>query len=162
MDNFINESTVVALATVIFTTTLFRPIKKALLSFLDSKIVEAATKLREAQNMKIEAEEMLMQISLELNAAKETAKEIIRSAQEKSESILDDAKIEFEKTSKRKTELAMERISQQEKSIVNEFTGEVLGKALKQVELSLTKNLTDTAKNALIENSLINLKRNLN
>ena len=162
MENFINESVIVAIATTLFVTALFKPAKKTILSFLDNKIIEAATKIKEAESMKKEAEDMLSQIHHELKLAKITAQEIIDSAQEKSIQILEDAKHEFDKISQRKTELAMERISQQEKVIIDEFKGEVLTKALTQVESSLSKQLSSSAKISLLESSLNTLKRNLN
>lgn len=162
MEHFFNESTIVAIATFLFVSVLYKPAKNSILSFLDNKIIETAAKIKEAEEMRKEAEVMLEQIQSELESAKVTAKEIINSAQEKSVQILEDAKNEFNKISQRKTELAMERISQQESSIIEEFKGEVLTKALNHVEEVLSKQLSSSAKDHLLDSSINNLKKNLN
>lgn len=162
MENFINESVIIAVATVIFAFLAFKPAKKSILSMLDNKILEIASKIKQAEDMKNDAEAMLNQIQEELNNAKTTAKDIIESAKLKSKNILEDAKKDMEVITQRRTDLTIERISQQEKLIVEEFKQEVLKKALTKVEESFTKKLTPSTKKQLVEYSINNLKRNLN
>lgn len=162
MENFINESVIIAIATVIFTFLSFKPAKKSILGMLDNKILEIASKIKQAEDMKNEAEAMLNQIQEELNNARTTAKDIIESAKLKSKNILEDAKKEMEVITKRRTDLTIERISQQEKLIIEEFKHEVLKKALTKVEESFKNKLTPSTKKQLVEYSINNLKRNLN
>ncbi len=150
----ITEVTIVAASFVLFVVTLFKPIKRFLLGFLDAKIRTAVRNIEEAAEMRSEAEGYLKVAQAHLDEAKQTALDIVNKAKEKSNLILTGIEKEIKLLSEKKAESSLARISQQERQIVEELRAEAVDLAMVYVQDALVNELKKDAQMNLIESSL--------
>lgn len=157
-----NETTVVAASFVLFVIALFKPAKNAILAFLDEKVQEAVKGIEEAKAMRKEAEEYFSQAKHKLSDAEKTALEIVESATARATAILTHVEEEVKVLAEKKSQIAMARIAQQEKQIIEEIKREAVELAMQHVQEALVDELDAGAQMSLIEHSIKNAKRMVN
>ncbi|MFI4983882.1 MAG: hypothetical protein ACHP6I_01645 [Rickettsiales bacterium] len=155
----LNESVVVAVAFLIFASLVFKPIKNYLLSMIDDYTAQAIRKLEEAENILKQAKSLSHKIDKEFKQAKLDSQTIVKKARIEAKSIIEAARKQVEDVLAKKTDLAMERISQQEKHMVEDLKKEAIAMAIATVEQGLFKELDKSAQNSLINHGIREVKK---
>ena len=142
MMHFFDASFVIAVCFVIFIYLAYRPVKKAILASLDARINEIKEKLSQAERLKEEAKSLLDEVEKELDEFEARKKDIITSAQNSIERLVETKNKEIGLLLARKKDSAIKAIdNEREKasdSLKIEFTETVLN--LVKSYLVQTKN----------------------
>jgi F-type H+-transporting ATPase subunit b len=156
---FLNESFVGAIAFGIFVVLVYKPVKNLLISMVDEYTAQAIKKLEEAEAIFKEAKAMSLDVQKQYNQAKIDSVDIMKRAKLEAASLIEDARKEVETMTAKKTEMAMERISQQEKQMVEDLKKEAVTLAISTVEQGLLKELDKSAQNSLINYGIKEIKK---
>ncbi|MCF8495010.1 MAG: ATP F0F1 synthase subunit B [Rickettsiaceae bacterium] len=151
MIHFFDESFVIAVCFIIFIYLAYRPVKKAIIASLDARINEIKEKLAKAERLKEEAKSLLDEVEKELDEFEVRKKDIITSAQNSIERLVETKNKEISLLLARKKDSAIKAIdNEREKasdSLKLEFTETVL---------NLVKNyLIQTKNNAVSDQEII-------
>lgn len=151
MIHFFDESFVIAVCFIIFIYLAYRPVKKAIIASLDARINEIKEKLAKAERLKEEAKSLLDEVEKELDEFEARKKDIITSAQNSIERLVETKNKEISLLLARKKDSAIKAIdNEREKasdSLKLEFTETVL---------NLVKNyLIQTKNNAVSDQEII-------
>ena len=151
MIHFFDESFVIAVCFIIFIYLAYRPVKKAIIASLDARINEIKEKLAKAERLKEEAKSLLDEVEKELDEFEARKKDIITSAQNSIEHLVETKNKEISLLLARKKDSAIKAIdNEREKasdSLKLEFTETVL---------NLVKNyLIQTKNNAVSDQEII-------
>ena len=142
MMHFFDASFVIAVCFVIFIYLAYRPVKKAILASLDARINEIKEKLSQAERLKKEAKSLLDEVEKELGRFEARKKDILASAQNSIERLVETKNKEIGLLLARKKDSAIKAIdNEREKasdSLKIEFTETVLN--LVKSYLVQTKN----------------------
>jgi F-type H+-transporting ATPase subunit b len=142
MMHFFDASFVIAVCFVIFIYLAYRPVKKAILASLDARINEIKEKLSQAERLKEEAKSLLDEVEKELGRFEARKKDILASAQNSIERLVETKNKEIGLLLARKKDSAIKAIdNEREKasdSLKIEFTETVLN--LVKSYLVQTKN----------------------
>ena len=142
MMHFFDPSFVIAVCFVIFIYLAYRPVKKAILASLDARINEIKEKLSQAERLKEEAKSLLDEVEKELGRFEARKKDILASAQNSIERLVETKNKEIGLLLARKKDSAIKAIdNEREKasdSLKIEFTETVLN--LVKSYLVQTKN----------------------
>ncbi len=155
----INASIIVATSFFLFIALVYQGVKKGVISIIDGYAAEAVKSLKESQDMKDEAEQLLRSIKKQQIEAKRTSEDIISSSKAEAEALKKDAKAEISKLSKKKLEMAYARIEQQEKQIVEGLKNEAVQMAISQVQEALIDELDSNAQLTLIHDGVKGIKK---
>lgn len=162
MEFLINESTVVAVAFVVFCGLAYKPLKKLVLKFLDQKIVDAVKSIEEAAKMRKEAEGLLKQSQKQLIEANDTAVEIVKNAKQKALHIFEKAEQSIDAITKRRVEVSLARIAQREQQIIEDFKKQAVEVAIKEARNFIVGKLSKDQQLNLIENDVRNINKIIN
>ena len=151
MMHFFDASFVIAVCFVIFIYLAYRPVKKAILASLDARINEIKEKLSQAERLKEEAKSLLDEVEKELDEFEARKKDIITSAQNSIERLVETKNKEISLLLARKKDSAIKSIDNEREKASNslklEFTETVL---------NLVKNyLVQTKNNAVSDQEII-------
>ena len=151
MIHFFDESFVIAVCFIIFIYLAYRPVKKAIIASLDARINEIKEKLAKAERLKEEAKSLLDEVEKELDEFEVRKKDIITSAQNSIERLVETKNKEISLLLARKKDSAIKSIDNEREKASNslklEFTETVL---------NLVKNyLVQTKNNAVSDQEII-------
>lgn len=147
----INESLIIAVATVLFVGMVFKPAKKFLIGMLDEHTKEAVKNLYEAENIYKQAKKMLAEIKAEHAEAMATSASIAEKAKEEAEMLISGAHREIERITQKKSELAMARIIQQEQQIMDYLKDAIVSESIQKVHEFIAKEIDINTHLALVQ-----------
>ncbi|WP_039458218.1 F0F1 ATP synthase subunit B family protein [Candidatus Jidaibacter acanthamoebae] len=154
-----NEGFWVLASFIIFIGAIFKPVKAIVLKTLDERTDKIIHDLNEAAKIKENALSMLQAIKIEHDNIKQNAKDILDKAHLEAKSILEESKKQAEKITRKRLELTMQRISQQEQQIIRDIKTEAVDSALAIVQQMLIEDLDKNIKLDLIDDSIKSLKK---
>src|SRR5690349_25017002 len=105
---------------IILVVLVWKPAKKAGVSALDGRAEKIRSELDEAQRLHEEAKALLAKYEAELHAGEALAADIVVQAEAQRQRFEEKMRADFELAVKRRTELAMERIAQEESRALQE------------------------------------------
>jgi F-type H+-transporting ATPase subunit b len=150
----INETFLVAVATVLFVGLIFKPIRKLIVAALDRHTAEAIKNLNEANKMYEDALHLYNAIKQQHQEAQQNVKDIIAKAKEEAEVLISEASQEVERITKKKSELAMARIVQQEKHIMEFLKDAIINDAIIRVQTLVAQELDMNAQLSMLESNI--------
>ena len=109
------------IAFVAFVIVLFRPVKKALLGGLDSRIAQIRAEVEEAQRLREEAQALLASYQRKQREAVQEAEQIIAHAREEAERMKSRAEAELDEAIKRREQQAADKIAQAEAAALDDI-----------------------------------------
>ena len=151
---FVDPQFWVAIAFIIFIIIIFNPLKKILISNLDSKINQIKESIDEAENLKNEAQITLSEIKKRQNEVKKEIQLIEQDTEEKIKKIELEAEKKIDDQIDKKKLLASAKIDQLLRDANNEIKNEISDTALKATIFLIEKKLTYKEKENLINNSI--------
>jgi F-type H+-transporting ATPase subunit b len=156
-----NDEFWLAVAFTLFVIAIAKPVSKALSGALDKRAEEIARNIDEAQKLHEEAKAALESYKAKLaNAAREAAA-IVANAESEAKTMRENAEKELATTLKRREELALEKIAQAEARATKDVRDAAVEVALAATKKLLVEGLTQDRANALIDDALKNLPKQL-
>lgn len=158
----LQESFFISLSFFMFVALIYKPLKRSLISILDKKISSISKYIEDSTSVRSEALLLLEKIKDQHMTAQEDAKKIVAIAEEEAKQIVLEAEQEVARITKKRIELAMQRVTQEEENIINSIKAEALEAAVARVEMMLLKELDTNSKTDMIDDSIRAVKRLLN
>ncbi len=162
MSEFIQEPEFwTALAFVIFVVLMFKPVKKALMSGLDSRIEQIRSEVEEAQRLREEAQTLLASYQRKQREAAQEAEEIVKQAKEDAAIHRSEAEKALEELLKRQEALALEKIAQAESAAVQEVREIAVDLAIAATEKILAEKVQGELSDRLVDKAINELPQKL-
>lgn len=143
----------VSVAFLVFLALIFRPVGRMLGKGLDQRSARIQSELDEALRLKEEVRAVLASYQRKQKEALQEAEAIVAHAQEEAERLIETAHSELEHALNKRIELAMQKISNYEASVLQELHHEAIDNALASVYTYLEKNNTPELQKTLVERS---------
>ena len=159
MHHFINEQFIAALAFIVFVPLVYKFAKKAILTILDDRTSNVIKSLQESERIYNEAQTLLNEAKAKYDEAEATIKLMIEQAENEAVLLIQEAKTQAENITKKKTELFLARISQQEKQLIEDVKNSAIQLAMDKVEESLITEIDRDTQLNLIEDGLKQAKK---
>ena len=158
----LNDSTFwVSLSFIIFVLITFKPLLTQLSESLDKKINDLQKNINESKQLKIEAEKLYKE---QLEKQKDN-ENLIRRIQDDTNKEIKRIKSQIEQDIEQSI---LRRInnynlisSQMENNLKNEMKKHIIEKVIKYTEIRIKKNLSNKQNLKLVENSIINIPKNI-
>ena len=115
----------------IFTILLIKYVLPKILAALDNKSKQIADSIEQAKQMKEQAEQLLLAAKKYHEDSLTYCQKLINDAKEEADKLLSDSKKELEEELLKKTNLAKERIKQEEEKTVREIKSNIIAAAIK-------------------------------
>ena len=148
-----------AVAFVIFVVALFKPVKKALLGGLDSRIAQIRTEVEEAQRLREEAQTLLASYQRKQREAAQES--IVRQAKEDAALHRAEAEKAMEDMLKRQETLTIEKIAQAEAAAIQEVREIAVDLAIAATEKILTEKVRGGLSDQLVDKAIGELPQKL-
>lgn len=162
MNALLNDPTFWTLVSfTIFVVLLFRPVKKAVLGGLDSRIAQIRTEVEEAQKLREEAQTLLASYQRKQREAVQEARDIVTRAREDAENHRAESERQIADLLKRQEALAIEKIGQAEATAMQEVRDVAIDLAIAATEKILTEKAAGDLADTLIANAIDELPRKL-
>jgi len=149
------------IAFVAFVIVLFRPVKKALLGGLDSRIAQIRAEVEEAQRLREEAQALLASYQRKQREAVQEAEEIVSRARDEAENHRAQAERQLAELLQRQEALAVEKIAQAEASATKEVRDIAIDLAVAATEKILSEKVTGALADKLVADAIEELPRKL-
>jgi len=150
-----------ALAFVIFVVVMFRPLKKALLAGLDSRIEQIRKEVEEAQRLREEAQTLLASYQRKQREAAQEAEKIVKQAKEDAANHRAEAEKALEELLKRQEALAIDKIAQAEAAAVQEVREIAVDLAIAATEKILAEKVRGDLSDRLVDKAIGELPQKL-
>jgi len=149
------------IAFIIFIAAAFKPVKKALLNGLDSRIETIRTEVEQAQQLREEAQTLLASYQRKQREAQQEAEDIINRAKQDAEIHRAEAEKDLKALLERQKELAVEKIAQAEATAVQEVREVAVDLAVAATEKILTEKVTGSLSDSLVDKAVAELPQKL-
>lgn len=149
------------IAFVIFIVALFKPMKKALLSGLDSRIETIRSEVEQAQQLREEAQTLLASYQRKQREAQQEAEGIVNRAKQDAENHRAEAEKDLKALLERQKELAVEKIAQAEATAVQEVREIAVDLAVAATEKILAEKVTGSLSDSLVDKAVAELPQKL-
>ncbi|MFP4098562.1 MAG: hypothetical protein ACLFP8_01875 [Alphaproteobacteria bacterium] len=129
--------------------------------YLDARIAEIVKNLEEAENLRIEAQEMLAQYQRKHRDALHESKKIIEAAREKARLYKERAESELDKTIEMREKQLIARLERMEKNAINKIQIYAAYLSIDATREMIEKRMTKKVNDRLLEESISNIKQNV-
>jgi F-type H+-transporting ATPase subunit b len=146
---------------IILVVLVWKPVKKAVLTALDGRAEKVRAELDEAQRLHEEAKALLAKYEAQLHAGEALAADIVKQAEAQRQRLEEKMRSDFELAVKRRTELAMERIAQEESRALQEVRSRAADLAIRATRRLLTEKVGQGEAQTLIQGAIEDVKRKL-
>ncbi len=150
-----------AIAFVIFIVALFKPVKKALMAGLDSRIEQIRAEVEEAQRLREEAQTLLASYQRKQREAAQEAENIVTQAKEDAALHRAEARKSLEEMLRRQEALAIGKIAQAEAAAVQEVREVAIDLAIAATEKILAEKVRGDLSDRLVEKAIGELSQKL-
>ena len=144
----------VAVAFVIFVAFMLWKVSSKITDALDDRAAGISKELDDAAALREEAQALLASYQRKQRDAMAEADNIVAQAKVEAERIAAEAEIALEHDIKRRTELALEKITQAEAQVVSEVRNTAIEVAVKAAEILIKGNLDEAKATSLIADSI--------
>ena len=151
----------VAVAFVIFVGLTFKPLKKALFSALDARANRIRQELEEAARLREDAQKLLAEYKRKQSDAAKEAEALIEHAKIEASRLRDQAEQDLVHALKRREQAAVEKINQAESKALAEVRNQAVEIAIAATAKLLAENIDDAKTDALVRDSIEDLKSKL-
>jgi F-type H+-transporting ATPase subunit b len=151
----------VLLAVAIFVVVVWKPMRRAIVGGIDSRVERIRQELEAARNLRDEAQQALAAYQRQQQQGAAEAQAIIAHAKEEAERIAAQSLRDLEETLRRRQQLAQERIAQEEAKAVAEIRVIAVGVAISASRQVIAASLDEQRGAALIDDAIAALPRQL-
>lgn len=146
---------------VILIALVWKPFKRNVLGALDSRAEKIRSELDEAQRLHEEAKALLAKYQRQLHEGEKLAADILAQAEAQQRRFEEKMRTDSEHAIQRRTELAMERISQEEGRAVQEVRARAADLAVRTTRRLLSERVGQDQAQALVTGAIDEVKRKL-
>jgi F-type H+-transporting ATPase subunit b len=151
----------VLVAVLVFVVLVWRPAKRTLISSLDDRATRIRDELEAARNLREEAERILADYQRRQREAAGEAETIIAHAQAEAERMAAQSARDLEAMLRRRRQLALERIAQEEARAVAEIRAVTVDVAISAARQIIAAGLDERRGAALIDSAIAALPHQL-
>jgi F-type H+-transporting ATPase subunit b len=146
---------------VLLVAVVWRPAKNAILGTLDGRAEKIRHDLDEAQRLHEEAKAMLAKYERQLQEGEKLAADITADSEKQRQRFEERMRTDYEAALKRRTELAMERIQQEEGQAVQEVRARAADLAIRTTRRILTDKVGQDEAQTLVRGAIEEVRRKL-
>jgi F-type H+-transporting ATPase subunit b len=146
---------------IILVVLVWKPARKAVLGTLDGRAEKIRTDLDEAQRLHDEAKALLAKYQAQLQHGEALAADIVAQAETQRQRFEEKMRADFDLAVKRRTELAMERIAQEESRALQDVRSRAADLAVRTTRRLLSEKVGAGEAQSLIQGAIEEVKRKL-
>ena len=146
---------------VILLVLIWKPLRKNVLGALDARAEKIRTDLDEAQRLHEEAKTLLAKYQRQLHEGEKVAADILAQAETQRRRFEEKMRADYDLAVKRRTDLAMERIAQEEARAVQEVRGRAADLAIRATRRLLVEKVGAGEAQKLVQGAIEEVKRKL-
>ena len=146
---------------VILVVLVWKPLRNNVLGALDARAEKIRTDLDEAQRLHEEAKAMLAKYQRQLHEGEKLAGDILGQAETQRRRFEEKMRADYDLAVKRRTDLAMERIAQEEARAVQEVRGRAADLAIRATRRLLVEKVGAGEAQRLVQGAIGEVKRKL-
>jgi F-type H+-transporting ATPase subunit b len=146
---------------VILLVLIWKPLRKNVLGALDARAEKIRTDLDEAQRLHEEAKALLAKYQRQLHEGEKLAADILAQAETQRRRFEEKMRADYDLAVKRRTDLAMERIAQEEARAVQEVRGRAADLAIRATRRLLVEKVGAGEAQKLVQGAIEEVKRKL-
>ncbi len=146
---------------VVLIVLIWKPVKKAVVGALDGRAEKIRNELDEAQRLHEEAKSLLAKYQRQLHEGEKLAAEILAQAENQQRRFEEKMRSDYDLAVKRRTELAMERIAQEEAQAVQEVRSRAADLAIRATRRLLVEKIGDSQAQTLVQSAIGEVQRKL-
>lgn len=139
---------------VIFMFILVRAGKAGFIGMLDARIEKIKAEIQTAENLRVEAQEMLAQYQRKHRDAMKESEAIIQNAKKRAEEMTRTAEAELEELAKRREQQLKDRLARLEQSAIAEIQKYAADLAIAATKEIINNQLDQASNDSLIEQSI--------
>lgn len=128
---------------------------------LDARIAQIQHDLESAENLRVEAQEMLAQYQRKHRDAVKESEAILKKAQESAEQYKAKAEAELEETMKRREQQLEDRLARMEQNAINEIQAFAADLAMNAAKQIIVEKLDKKTNAKLVGDSIENIQNNI-
>ncbi len=147
----------VAVSFVILIGAAGRQIYRAITGGLDKRAAEIRRQLDEAEQLRVEAQNMLAEYKRKQRDAEKEAQEMLEHARVESQRLREKVEEDLGVALKRREELAVEKIAQAEAAAIKEVRSQAIGLAMAATAQVLSDKLDQTTASDLVQSTIDDL-----
>lgn len=152
---------VLLVALVLLVIVVWKPVKNAVVGTLDGRAEKIRHDLDEAQRLHEEAKAMLAKYERQLHEGEKLAADITAQAEAQRQRFEERMRTDYETALKRRTDLAMERIQQEESQAVQEVRARAADLAIRTTRRILTQKVGQNEAQAMVKGAIEEVSRKL-
>lgn len=149
-----NEETWLAICFMVFVLFAYKPIKKAILRFLDAKIKLIVDELHDAQHAKMEAEKEVQFIHAQIASAEEHHKEMLIRAKQEIDDLYEKRCMELTKAMEYRLKASETSLNQMIIDAAASVEGAFLDLVIETVENHMRKNASSKMDMQILKNNI--------
>lgn len=149
----------IGLAIIVLIALIWKPAGRALGKILDTRTERIREELDRAVQLREEAQTLLGNYQQKLLQAMQEAEEIIESARKEADQMVADAQKSIEKTMDKRIQLATEKISMAEKSVLQDVKTQAIDISIHAARTLIKEQAKQGGDRALLEQTLQDIPR---
>ena len=162
MPEFLLDTNVwVTISFVLFLVFAIKAGKDKVLALLDDRIADIKKEIETAENLRVEAQELLALYQRKQRDAAKDAEEIVSNAKTHAEEIKKQAEKDLEALMARREEQLKERLERMEENAIREIRNYAADLALQATYEIVAEKMTAKTNEKLIDDSIKNIKENI-
>lgn len=146
---------------IILIVLVWKPVKKAVLGALDARADKIRSELEEAQRLHEEAKSLLAKYQRQLHEGEKLAADILAQAETQQRRFEEKMRADYDLAVKRRTELAVERIAQEEAQAVQEVRSRAADLAIRATRRLLVDKIGNAEAQTLVQGAIGEVERKL-
>lgn len=146
---------------ILLVVVIWKPLKSTVVGTLDGRAEKIRHDLDEAQRLHEEAKAMLAKYERQLHEGEKLAADITAQAEAQRQRFEERMRTDYETALKRRTELAMERIQQEESQAVQEVRARAADLAIRTTRRILTEKVGQSEAQAMVKSAIEEVGRKL-
>ena len=146
---------------IILVVLVWKPVRKNVLGALDARAEKIRTDLDKAQRLHEEAKALLAKYQRQLHEGEKLAADILAQAETQRRRFEEKMRADYDLAVQRRTDLAMERIAQEEARAVQEVRGRAADLAIRATRGLLVEKVGAGEAQKLVQGAIEEVKRKL-
>jgi F-type H+-transporting ATPase subunit b len=152
---------ILLLCLILLVAVIWKPVKNAVLGALDGRAEKIRHDLDEAQRLHEEAKALLAKYERQLHQGEKLATDIAAQGEAQRKRFEERMRADLETATRRRTELAMERIRQEESQAIQEVRARAADLAVRTTRRLLTDKVGEREAQALVTGAIEEVRRKL-
>lgn len=161
LEFFQDTNTWITISFVVFAFIVFKGGKGALLGMLDSRIAQIKQEIEMAENLRVEAQELLAQYQRKHRDAVKDAEEIIANAKDHAEHIREKAEKDLDEQMNRREKQLKERLARMEQSAIQEIQKYAADLAIQATAEIIAEKLDKKTNEGLVDDAIKGIGENI-